>query len=169
MALVDTETAMGAASTGASLAPLAAMGPVGWAAIGLSVAGSIMSGRANSKARKEQAAAEEELSRQQREAAKVRAMKLRQAVGATKSSAQAALAASGVDLGSDLSNIVSTDIQQRSDADIYYTLMQGEQRGMQLDTQASIYRDSAKSEMTAGYMGAASSALSIYGSSAFRR
>lgn len=126
----------------------------------ISAGGAIYAGDQQRKASNraaDQADADAEASRGQ---AMVEARKIREAGKKARSTAVAALAASGVDVSTGTAEQIQTDISQRSEEDALTTILNGKTRGRFMEAEAGNLRLRGESAQTAGYINAGSSLLS---------
>jgi hypothetical protein len=100
-------------------------------------------------------------------AAQLEAANIRKAGDRQRSSARAALAASGVNVDAGTAEQINTEIQQNAEQDALTTIQTGVNRGRVINAEGQAARIAGNNARTAGYMNAASTALSA-GSTAQR-
>lgn len=113
-------------------------------------------GRANQKMLDQQAENE-------RDAAIAQAEKIRIAAKRHAGSAEAAYAASGIDVGSGSAVRVNEQIYRDSESDAYMTILTGNRRATSASNEGNIVRAQGDKAMVAGVMSASGSLLSGYG------
>lgn len=116
----------------------------------VSATGSVMAGDAKKKAAYDEAS-------QVEMDARIRAKNIRKLAAETRGAARAGYAASGVVVDEGTPLITDAYITRESELDALYTILSGESRSKSL-------RKTGKAAATAGYIGAATTALSAYGS-----
>lgn len=137
------------------------------ASAGMGAASAISQGNqaaAMGKYQADQAAADAEAARA---SAKLEADKIRAAGTKQRSSARAALAASGVNVDSGTAELINTEINQNAEQDALTTIQTGVNRSRAINAEGEASRISGKNARKAGYMNAATTALSA-GSTAQR-
>lgn len=92
--------------------------------------------------------------------AEVQAMQIREAGKRQRSSAVAAQAASGVDIGSGTAELINTEITKNAEQDAISTILSGRYRGQQLSNQGAFAKMKGDNAAMAGYASAAGTAMS---------
>lgn len=95
---------------------------------------------------------------------RARAEKIRRLGKTQQGEANAALAASGVQLGEGTALEVRKTIATRSEEDALSAILGGTRASRTLDTEAGLLRDAGRNAQSSGYLNATSSALGSYGS-----
>lgn len=137
--------------------------PITLAVVGstaLSVYGSIQEGNAAADAGREQQRLNQIDAKAEIEAGLYNAKLIRRAAATTRSAAKASLAASGVDVNSGVADVIDTDISNRSQEDIYQTILTSNQRADRLIAEGKQAVETGEDMQKAGYINAASSVLS---------
>lgn len=98
----------------------------------------------------------------EREAADVRADKIRKLGVTQQSEAKAALAASGVEVGAGTPVRISQQIAKNAEQDAWNESLYGKRRGQRLDAEAQGYKIAGDNAMNEGYMRAGGSLLSSW-------
>lgn len=93
-------------------------------------------------------------------AAQLEAANIRKAGERQRSSARAALAASGVNVDTGTAELISTEINQNAEQDALTTIQTGVNRSRVMQAEGQAARISGNNARTAGYLNAASTALS---------
>ncbi|BBP82456.1 hypothetical protein PHLH8_20980 [Pseudomonas sp. Pc102] len=130
------------------------------AATAVSVYSSVQSGKqaqANANAQAEQAALDAQT---ERSAAVVQAERIRKLARLQNSEANAALAASGVDIGEGTPININREITQNAEEDASMTIFGGANRAQRLNTDASNYRLAGAQARSSANMQAASTLIS---------
>jgi hypothetical protein len=94
------------------------------------------------------------------ESAKLEAANIRKAGDRQRSSARAALAASGVNVDTGTAELINTEIQQGAEQDALTTIQTGVNRARVINAEGDAARIAGKNARTAGYLNAANTALS---------
>lgn len=126
------------------------------------VAGALTQGAQQSSMYKYQAAQANADAQAEREAAEVRADKIRKAGKYQQSEARAALAASGVETGSGSAVRINQQIGRDTESDALSEILSGQYGAQKLESQAQGYGMAAKNASTSGYLRAGGSLLSGY-------
>ena len=132
------------------------------ASAGLGAVSAISQGNqaaAMGKYQAEQAAADANAAR---ESAKLEAAQIRKAGEKQRSSARAALAASGVNVDTGTAELINTEIQQNAEQDALTTIQTGVNRSRAINAEGEAARISGRNARTAGYLNAGSTALSAF-------
>jgi len=125
----------------------------------VSAFGSIQAGRqdkAMANYQAEQASADADAARAQ---AQLEAAKIRKAGQRQQSSARAAMAASGVDIGAGTAEIINKEISSSAEEDAINAIFNGNNYARQSAAKAQAYRISGSNSSKAGFIDAGSSAL----------
>lgn len=93
------------------------------------------------------------------EAAKLEAAQIRKAGERQRSSARAALAASGVNVDTGTAELINTEIQQNAEQDALTTIQNGGNRARMINAEGQMARISGRNAQTAGFLNATSTAL----------
>lgn len=99
--------------------------------------------------------------------AQLEAANIRKAGERQRSSARAALAASGVNVDEGTAEMISTDIQQGAEQDALTTIQTGVNRGRVMQAEGQAARIEGNNRRTAGFLNAGQTALSA-GNTAYR-
>lgn len=94
--------------------------------------------------------------------AQIEAANIRKAGDRQRSSARAALAASGVNVDTGTAEQINTEIQQNAEQDALTTIQTGVNRGRVINAEGQAARIAGDNARTAGYMNAGSTALSAF-------
>ncbi|EPH0596585.1 hypothetical protein [Klebsiella pneumoniae] len=129
----------------------------------LAAGGAVASGQQQKKMANYQAAQAEADAEASKAAAKVEAERIRKAGRQQASTANAALAASGVETGEGTALRVTSGITGDAEQDAFQTIMNGNNQGARLNSQAQADRISGSNAATSGYINAGSSLLSAGG------
>ena len=143
---------------------------IGVAAVGsvLGAGAAVMQGQQAADQAEFQAAVSERQAAENRDAAVAQAEKIRRAARQQQGEATAALAASGVSLGTGTALRISNEIYRTSEEDAYQTILSGRRAYNAGAAQAGLLRSSGQNAAAAGVINAGSSLLSTAGS-ALRR
>ncbi|AQG98589.1 hypothetical protein A9R05_06885 [Burkholderia sp. KK1] len=125
----------------------------------MSATGSVMQGNATRNASYAQAAQEESQANSVQAQGYQQAKRIRAQGASNVGQANAALAASGVDVSQGTANDVRTKIAQNSEQDALNTILSADTKATSLRTQAGLDRASGDDAARAGRLGALSSAL----------
>lgn len=98
-----------------------------------------------------------------RGASEVHAEKIRKMARMQAGEATAGLAAAGVDTGAGTAININKDITARGEEDALTTILNGVDKSRRMNTEAAALRVQGSQAQSAGYMNAASTALSAYG------
>ncbi|WP_431482236.1 hypothetical protein [Pseudomonas solani] len=131
-----------------------------YAALAVGTYATVQSSRqqaANASAQAEQAALDAQT---ERSAAVVQAERIRKLARLQASEANAALAASGVDIGEGTPININREITQNAEEDAALTIFGGANRAQRLNTEASNYRMAGSQAKTSGYMQAGANLIS---------
>lgn len=134
---------------------------IGAAAIGAGSA--IYSGQQQKAAAEYQADQAEADAIAEKGAAQVRAEKIRERARTQAAAARAAIAASGMNVNSQTSDLINEDIIRRGEMDAETGVNDSLDAAARLRAQATSLRSSGSAAQTAGYANAASTALTAYG------
>lgn len=129
------------------------------ASTAMSVVGSLQQGQQQKAYANYQAAQAEADAKAERDAAEVHADKIRKAAKLQAGEARAALAGSGVDVGSGTPVDINSSIYANAEEDAWSAILGGKSKSNQLNAQAEGLRISGKNAESASYMKAAGSAL----------
>ena len=94
------------------------------------------------------------------ESAKLEAANIRKAGERQRSSARAALAASGVNVDTGTAELINTEIQQNAEQDALTTIQTGVSRARMINAEGQASRIAGDNAATAGFLNAASTAMS---------
>jgi hypothetical protein len=143
---------------------------MGWFALAAQAGGAILNAQGAKQAANAQAsqlntqAAQDETSANQVQSSGYQSAKrIRQQGQSTVGQANAALAASGVDVSQGTANDVRTKITQNAESDALNTILNADSKATNLRTQAGFERSGAADALKAGRTGVLKSALSAFG------
>jgi len=125
----------------------------------ISAGAQIQAGQQRKKAANFQAAQNELDAQAEREAAQVRAEKIRKQAGRVRGEAKADLAASGVSVDAGTPLRIDQEIVRTSEEEAQQEILYGGRRGGRLEQEAQGLRMAGANAQTEGYYGAASSVL----------
>ncbi len=127
---------------------------------GVNVISSISSGNAQKQTADDNAEIARRNAAQDKDVAVAQAEKIRKAASIQRSAANAALSASGVDLGSGSAVKINEEITKNSEQDAYTAILSGNRSAGSSLQQASMFERSGSNAATAGFLNAGSSLLS---------
>lgn len=133
------------------------------AATGIQAGSAIMQGQQQKDMYEYQAAQADADAETARQAGEIKAERIRKKARSVAASTRAALAAKGLSVSGETSNLINKDIAEQSELDAILGIDDANSAASRLRADASLDRLRGSSAQTAGFLNAGSSALATYG------